>query len=183
MATLKLNSYELFTQSENNKPEFGAGVPAGCIIQVKEQIRTSHLDLVEADGYVDLVSVNITPVSSTSKFKISLQVSVSSDNNNNYSFVQLHRNGTSIAGGDAIGTSQAVWLDAGCKEADNMLFFQQKQIFGTYIDYPNTTSEITYTAKIKCDVNGTLFVGRTYSITDNHRSTTPTVFVVEELSG
>jgi len=37
MATLKLNSYELFTQSENNKPEFGAGVPAGCMLQVAYQ--------------------------------------------------------------------------------------------------------------------------------------------------
>jgi hypothetical protein len=43
MATLKLNSYELFTQSENNKPEFGAGVPSGsmCNVVAEETVITA----------------------------------------------------------------------------------------------------------------------------------------------
>ena len=33
MATLKLNSYELFSQSSNNRPVYGSGVPTGTIVQ------------------------------------------------------------------------------------------------------------------------------------------------------
>ena len=33
MATLKLNSYELFSQSSTNRPEYGSGAPAGTVVQ------------------------------------------------------------------------------------------------------------------------------------------------------
>ena len=45
MATLKLNSYELFTQSENNKPEFGAGVPSGSIIKASAIVNNTRTDI------------------------------------------------------------------------------------------------------------------------------------------
>ena len=40
MAKLKLNSYELFSQSSNNKPVYGSGVPTGTIVQqvIKNQM-------------------------------------------------------------------------------------------------------------------------------------------------
>ena len=40
MATLKLNSYELFSQSSNNRPVYGNGVPEGTIVQqvIKNQL-------------------------------------------------------------------------------------------------------------------------------------------------
>ena len=33
MAILKLNSHEVLTQSADNRPEFGAGVPSGTVVQ------------------------------------------------------------------------------------------------------------------------------------------------------
>ena len=63
MATLKLNSYELFTQSENNKPEFGAGVPAGCMLNIESAWFNNQLSYNTADG-TGFSSVNGSPISS-----------------------------------------------------------------------------------------------------------------------
>ena len=79
MAILKLNSYELFTQSGDNRPEFGAGVPSGTVLQVRTDLKTIGSSGSDADiqstsitattfatGYTTN-SLSITPYFSTSK--------------------------------------------------------------------------------------------------------------------
>jgi hypothetical protein len=63
MATLKLNSYELFTQSENNKPEFGTGVPTGCMLNIESAWFNNQLSYNTADG-TGFSSADGSPISS-----------------------------------------------------------------------------------------------------------------------
>ena len=53
MATLKLNSFELFSQSSNNRPVYGSGVPAGTVVQqvIKNQL-IGDGTMNNADEYV-----------------------------------------------------------------------------------------------------------------------------------
>jgi len=55
MATLKLNSYELFTQSENNNPNLGSGFPKNEFIPAK--------GIVYSDGSTTAVGNNVDMLS------------------------------------------------------------------------------------------------------------------------
>lgn len=59
MAILKLNSHEVFTQNGDNRPEFGAGVPSGMMVQMVPfhfRITASH---VYDDTFGDITSNGI----------------------------------------------------------------------------------------------------------------------------
>jgi len=98
MATLKLNSYELFTQSENNKPEFGTGVPSGTVLQVRTDLKTIGNTGDDADiqstpitattfatGYTTN-SLSITPYFSTSKILLMFNGMIEHSNATNQGF-------------------------------------------------------------------------------------------------
>jgi hypothetical protein len=69
MAILKLNSHEVLTQSGDNRPEFGAGVPSGTILQVVSQSSTTAIP-DNTGTYVDFLIANITPRFSGNKIYI-----------------------------------------------------------------------------------------------------------------
>lgn len=50
MAILKLNSHEVLTQSGDNRPEFGASVPAGCMLNIESAWFNNQLTYDTADG-------------------------------------------------------------------------------------------------------------------------------------
>lgn len=50
MANLKLNSHEVLTQSGDNRPEFGASVPAGCMLNIESAWFNTRLEYDVADG-------------------------------------------------------------------------------------------------------------------------------------
>ena len=97
----------------------------------------------------------------------------------------LHRNDTNIAFGDSVGTSIPCWIDLGCRGSGqgDTYIYQQKPFSGFYIDSPNTTSAITYKAKVRNANNGTLYLGRTSNIADSNRTTTMGMLIAEEIAG
>jgi hypothetical protein len=62
MATLKLNSYELFSQSSNNQPQVGSGLPNGMIVDVQQALKTDTFE-TQSTSYVDVpgLAVTLTP--------------------------------------------------------------------------------------------------------------------------
>jgi len=157
-------------------------LPSGSVLQVISVERRSHLSL-SADNTVDWITLTITPRSTTSKIKLSVMGGASSNSNNNFSQLYLYRDTTNIAYGDAVGTSVPCWIDIGLKEEDNKYFYQQLPFAGLYIDSPATTSAITYRVKVRNKVNGTLYMGRTYNISDSNRTTTMGLLIAEEIGG
>ena len=158
------------------------GITTGKILQVVSAERRTHLSLT-ADNTVDWITLTITPTSSTSKIKLSVMGGTSSDSGNNFSMLLLHRDTTNIAYGDSVGTSIPCWIDIGCRGTGqgDRFTLQQNTFSGVYIDSPNTTSAITYKAKVRNKVNGTLYLGRTYNISDSSRSTTMGMLIAEEI--
>jgi len=158
MATLKLNSYELFTQSENNKPEFGAGVPSGTILQVQHTqfdstaimtgIANNGSGYVLCDGVAgsgtEILNVNITPKFNNSKIWIQVQWTgefnpVEMTWN---SIFYLYRNTTKLHNTSGIAssgimTSSTSYTSANEDSTPENCMFQ-------YFDVPGTTDTITY---------------------------------------
>jgi len=156
------------------------GVSGGKVLQVVSAERRSHLS-VAADNTTDWITLTITPTSTTSKIKLSVSGGVSSGNTNNFSMLLLHRGSTNLAYGDAVGTSVPCWIDIGCRSAEKLMYYQQRNFSGVYIDSPNTTSEITYKVKVRSKVNGTILVGRTFDLGDSNRTTTMGMLIAEEI--
>ena len=92
MATLKLNSYELFTQSENNRPEFGAGVPIGGVVNITQYRRP---------GKNSTALSSIEQFSNETRTILSVTVTAKLDNSNFFIMTNLDAyNGTSTMRGD-----------------------------------------------------------------------------------
>jgi len=109
MATLKLNSYELFTQSENNGPMIGTGFPAGVPIQFQLQTfnysftNTKNPSTIWEDtGY----HVTISPFMSNSKIYVECISTVSHHVNQSTSRIDIRRyvNNTHLATSPHAGT-------------------------------------------------------------------------------
>jgi|APSaa5957512493_1039668.scaffolds.fasta_scaffold11039_4 hypothetical protein len=157
-------------------------MPAGSVLQVVSAERRTHLSLT-ADNTADWITLTITPTSTSSKIKLSVMGGTSSDNGNNFSMLLLHRDTTNIAYGNSVGSSTPCWIDIGCRAASqgDTYIYQQKPFSGVYIDSPNTTSAITYKAKVRNKVNGTLYLGRTSNTADSNRTTTMGMLIAEEI--
>ena len=76
MATLKLNSFELFSQSSNNQPQVGTGFPSGHIIQnqVIEYSTYKEFTNTTPTGYAEF-SKTITLLQTNSKVLVYLFLS------------------------------------------------------------------------------------------------------------
>ena len=119
-------------------------MPAGHILQVKQTILTSTVNISSpANRTYSLISglaVSITPKSTSSKILVSINVCI--DTNNNYAVgLHIYRDSTQI-------TPAGVSVDG----MTSFLAFQQPADTrdmgvlqaGSYLDSPNTTSEIVY---------------------------------------
>jgi len=173
MATLKLNSYELFTQSENNKPEFGTGVPAGCMLQVKSTTKTDHWGGSGISNgnsgvtpyAVTGLSVSITPKFSSSNILLFADIFMGSSDFQNYNFywsIYRNINGT---GFNAIGVGNDSNASQFVMGGQNFYPNGPNPFAGgtskNYLDSPNTTSGITYQIYVgAADSNATLYVNR-----------------------
>ena len=92
MAILKLNSHEVLTQSGDNRPEFGASVPAGCMLNIESAWFNNQLTYDTADGsgisgtfsvIPSLTYVTMTAKQSNSKYWLNFtgNMSTTSDSN------------------------------------------------------------------------------------------------------
>ena len=173
MATLKLNSYELFTQSENNKPEFGAGGPTGCTLQVKSTTKTdqwggsgvSNGNAGVTPYAVTGLAVSITPKFSSSKILLFADIFMGSSDFQNYNFYwSIYRsiNGSSF---NAIGVGNDSNASQFVMGGQNFYPSGPNPFAGgnskNYLDSPNTTLTITYQIYVgAADSSAILYVNR-----------------------
>ena len=130
------------------KPSFpnGATLPAGSVIQVVNAT-TSNTSSISGTTFADVLSLNITPTSTSSKILLTCQFNGACDNR--YGAVKLYRGSTQIAvSTGTIGSRTPVWFPImGNHDASwttNNWAYCQFSHYGEHLDAPASTSQLTY---------------------------------------
>tara|TARA_R100000353_G_scaffold67892_2_gene52754 strand:+ start:184 stop:702 length:519 start_codon:yes stop_codon:yes gene_type:complete len=149
MSTLKVNA---ITETD------GSAFPFGKILQAEQEVKTG-LSSTTSLSFVDLLSVSVTPSSTSSKFLLMYKVPMSVAVNGYSGMLRLTRDSTAIYIGDAYNSnirasSQAIGTTSNGS-------YRAYDLNGVFIDSPSTTSAITYKVQFKNDYSGfTVYVGR-----------------------
>ena len=134
----------------------GVNIP-GHVIQIQSTTKTDTQSITGTTA-VDVLTVTITPKSTTSKIYIKCDLNFTSRNGSTnttgerYAYAKLFRDSTQIALGDAAGSRSQVWFACNTINASNSAF-AMSQSSGSFYDSPATTSAITY--KVKCATTST----------------------------
>ncbi len=154
-----------------------ADLPAGSVLQVvtvqkTDVFSTSSSTLVDVTG----LSVSITPSSTSSKILVFASVSGHATDN---SAVQLLRDSTIIAGGDA--SSNRTQSFTGSFYNGNIPGTTLGSGSASWLDSPASTSALTYKVKAGAVGGGTLYLGKNTTDADNaqHVRTAQTITVME----
>jgi hypothetical protein len=143
-----------------------ANAPSGSILQVVSTTKVDTFSTSSTNEFVDItgLSVNITPLSSSSRILINVHLGAfgnGSSSANTASF-RLVRNSTVVGAGTPegarVGASFRDFIDADNNHARNGSF--------THVDSPSTTSTITYKLQANNQAN-TLFINRNGSNDNN----------------
>jgi len=132
------------------KAATGPKLGNGCILQV---LSTTKIDTfsTSSTSYVDItgLSVSITPSSSSNKILVMMNVNLGHDDNVS-AFVQLVRDSTAIAIGEAHGSRRQATGSNSDDPSDDII----SCVSATHLDSPSTTSAITYKVQIGGEASG-----------------------------
>jgi len=139
-----------------------AAVAGGKIFQVVSTTKTDTFT-TSASSYTDItgLSVSITPSSATSKVFVIATIQGNGDAASKVGFLQLVRDSTAIAIGDA--ASNRTRVSAAMYEGD---VYALESAVITYLDAPATTSATTYKIQGFSDGATVLYVNRSENDTD-----------------
>ena len=149
-----------------------ASMPTGSVLQVVQTSTNTQIVDTTTDANVDLMSVNITPSSSSSKVLVIMTWFVGNWNPNGA--YRLYRGSTSLApaaAGYGGGTGFWAYDDA----ASTTVHTMESHSF-TYLDSPNTTSATTY--KLATDSSTSIFFNRSQQGSSGHSTSTITVMEI-----
>ena len=140
----------------------GSGVQIpGHVIQVVSAEFTAATASASSNP-VNIVSVNITPKSSSSKIYITASVHASTASGSRAG-VGLYKGSNPVVRGDAAGSRSRVYGQV--QNSDTGIF---SSIAMSYLDSPATTSQITYSAKMEPEGGSTQFyINRSASDNDS----------------
>ena len=130
---------------------FDLQMPAGHILQVKQDEHSDKASTTSS-SYQDIpLSVTITPKFASSKILVQLSTYLGVDDVNGYgALVQILRGSTQICMGDAEGSRPRV-AGAGYSYGHNQDIFP---VTANYLDSPNTTSATTYKVQFRSGWSG-----------------------------
>lgn len=159
-----------------------SGMPTGSVIQTVTTSKTNIFTSSTTQAWTDItgLSVTITPISTTSKILIVLNIGTARSGDNGS--LRLVRNSTPINIGDANATypndTLASLADLNATNSNGI------PVSTSYLDSPATTSAITY--KIQFWINTTsIFINEGASYTDNqpYRFLTASSITAMEIHG
>jgi len=152
----------------------GTLVPsAGQVVQVKSTLITGTT-AVSSNTYGDIMSLAITPKSSTNKILVQASGCLSNNTLGNLTMLKLLRGSTQIASGSAGSyNGSAFFIPAEVWTAGGFAI--------NFLDSPSTTSATTYKIQIAA-FNGTGRVGVRGDHTNAHQSI-PTFLTLQEIAG
>ena len=130
-----------------------AGVPTGGgggIIQIKQTVKTDiTTGSFSGTNYVDVMTVTITPTSTSSKIFLMTTLSVDCNGNHNATVAQFRRDTTEIFQADASSSRTRCSFALPARLVD----YKLPVVHASFLDSPSTTNEITYRLSI-FDGNG-----------------------------
>tara|TARA_R100000734_G_C3306297_1_gene96788 strand:+ start:784 stop:1311 length:528 start_codon:yes stop_codon:yes gene_type:complete len=145
-----------------------SGVPTGGgggIVQVRQAVMTgtfSQSSLAVNTNTIIVLSQAITPLSSSNKIKVTVNMTVGCSSDNGI-FAKLFRDSTQICLGDSAGNRQRISSHGPTRNGDNL-----GNLSIVFLDSPNSTSSITYGVKISHGASSAknVYVNRTDSDQD-----------------
>jgi hypothetical protein len=149
-----------------------ASMPTGSVLQVVQTSTNTQIVNTSSGANVDLMSVNITPSSSSSKVLVMMTWFEGQSNPNGA--YRLYRGSTSLAPADAGydgGTGFWAYDDVG---ADTIHQMESKSF--TFLDSPSTASQVTY--KLSTDSSSSVYFNRSVQGSSGHSTSTITVMEI-----
>jgi hypothetical protein len=167
---------------DSNTPQYYDGAAwvgiTGGVVQVKSATKTDTFTMTSST-YADItgVTISITPTSASNKVFVIATIVSSQQVATNNGFIRLARGGTAIGVGDAEGSRIQATSPTNAVNSDFPV-----NLSVSFLDAPATTSATTYSAQIKNNGSGTMYVNRSQSDTNStsfgRYSSTITVFEV-----
>jgi len=114
----------------------------GKILQVQQGALTTSVSTTST-SYTDLITVSLTPSSTSSKIYVSFTTNAGTGGDVNHLYTALFRDSTEI--GSATSTDSRT----GAQTVTNTATQQQFTYAGAKLDSPSTTSTVTYAVKVK----------------------------------
>jgi hypothetical protein len=163
---------------------------AGNVLQVVQTVKTdvfsatvNYLDSTAVTG----LSVNITPISTSSKILVMTSVAASqsdvtvSASGVGFTYIILKRDSTSLGLGDSGGLVQITAGIAGVTGLNGYTARNPNTSSYTFLDSPSTTSEITYSVEIGAtrSASNLIYVNRS----NDDRGRTSSTITVMEIAG
>jgi len=157
---LKVNQIQNTAGAVTTAADLGLNV-TGSVLQVVNAT-TETVSSISGTTFADVLSLNITPTSTSSKILLTCQFSGASDNR--YGGVKLYRGNTQVAAStNNVGSRSPVWFPLiGNHETwvTNNWQYCQFSHYGEHLDAPASTSQLTYkiTAGNTNNTGGTVWV-------------------------
>tara|TARA_A100000172_G_C3024824_1_gene104442 strand:+ start:159 stop:677 length:519 start_codon:yes stop_codon:yes gene_type:complete len=171
MSTLKVNALQ--DTSGNNLSRVGQVIS----VVKTDQFTSTSTSFVDITG----LSINITPTSSSSKILVIAQCSVVGEDAG--TGIMLDRDGTEPIKADAEGSRQRFTIFGSHANSSSEGQYSQPANHISFLDSPNTTSQVTYKLKAKTRTSSTFYVNTTRYRSDNTNGSlgTATLTVMEIL--
>jgi hypothetical protein len=159
-----------------------AALPTGSILQIVNAVKTDTWSVAGAATFADVtgLSVSITPISSTSKILLFVNLSVGTAFGAASIVYRFVRNSTTICVGDAAGVRPQA--TGGFYSGDTSGAAAMASISSMFLDSPATTSATTYKIQGASSTATTVYVNRTVNDRDTtgyDARTTSTITVME----
>ena len=141
-----------------------SNAPSGSVLQVVSATKTDTFSSGSYNTWVDItgLSVNITPISASSKILVIADVSYGGSSQSTALVLRCVRNSTAIGSGDAAGNRTVGFM--GTEEIDPTGIYQIATAGFNFLDSPATTSSTTYKIQINLnDPYGAAFINQSGS--------------------
>jgi len=173
---IKVDQIQLANGSTPTAGDLGLNVTGG-VLQVKQGIRTNSFTTTST-AEQDIVSVAITPSSTSSKILVSYACIIGSDATRPDILLLLKRDSTHICVGE--GTDVSCSQHVG-NTGNSYMDHEVHQTANTFLDSPSTTSEVTYKLVVRNRSSASnISVGRRWN---NTSFITPSTITVYEIAG
>ena len=166
-----------------DKLVYGSGVPAGTVLQVvynqktdREAIPTStwtDIPGTDQNGSGSIFSATITPISTSSKILVTLNIESAGGDNMYVHSIRLYRGTTAIGLSDQVGSNRhRSFMSTGHQDWDN---YGRNNSTNSFLDSPSSTSLQTYSVKVwDTRDSNVVYINRQHYDEDNHVAPTGT---------
>ena len=158
----------------------GVTFPAGHVLQVVQETYTGHTTVASA-SYQDILTANITLISTSSKVLINFLVNTGMTGGNEGAHIRIERDGTSLLMGDARGSRDRAFTHSGSHYSGH----EQYGASGIYLDSPTSISSLTYTISVRGHGSGyPVHINSNENDGDaSQQSATASVIILTEIGG